>query len=341
MTAEPLRCAVIGVGRIGSLHAQVLAQDPRVELVGIVDPRHEVAEQVARTLGTRAFSTAKELVSQAHPQAVTIAVPENARLDIATLVARSGAHLLLEKPLTPTLACTDKLVQEVEATGVRAMVNFILRSDERYEAVQEAAASGRLGELRVLSATRSGTSAGAKMLRDSTGLLISTGIHDIDAMTWIAGSRVERVYAEAIFERGSGWGREDAIVLTLRFASGAIGQLDTSWVMPSSVPQPLSARLNIVGTGGSAEIIGSHNGLSIVDSERLTHPDLANWPVGSLGVGGSFGRSVRRFVGAILDGGVFPMSLGQARHAEAVVDAALRSVASGSPEVPSYAAANP
>ena len=128
----PLRTVVVGVGAIGSLHARIYAEHPLAELVGVVDANPQTAEAVARPLGVPWFTEVSELVESCDFEAASVSVPEHHRYEIAVPLARAGKHLLLEKPLASTLAETDRLVSDVERTGVLATVNFILRFDPRY-----------------------------------------------------------------------------------------------------------------------------------------------------------------------------------------------------------------
>jgi predicted dehydrogenase len=249
MTAEPLRAAVIGVGMIGALHARIYQSDPRTRLVGVCDTDEQRARKLGDELGVPAHAGHEQLLDAVRPDVVSVAVPEQARFAPAVAAAEAGCALLLEKPLAPTLDGADRLVAEVERTGARTMVNFILRSDLRYQQVHDAARSGALGQLCTLSARRRGTITGAETYGPWTSLLLSTAIHDLDMMMWVADAPVERVYAEAVVTRSAEWGHEDAVLGTLRFANGVIGSIDTSWVLPAHAPEPLSAALHAVGTG--------------------------------------------------------------------------------------------
>ncbi|TLP79879.1 Gfo/Idh/MocA family protein [Nesterenkonia sphaerica] len=326
-----LRAGVIGTGRIGALHAAVYARDARTELVGVVDADSKRAEQVAAELGVAVFRNAEELVEQARPDVVTIAVPEHARLEPSLVVGRAGCHILLEKPLTPSLAQTDDFVDKMAGCAGTIMVNFILRSDPRFLKVQEAVQQGRLGTVRTISAHRRGTAAGVQQLGPWTNLLISTAIHDIDAMAWVIGAPITRVYAEGIGGQSAQWGHEDAVVATLQFANGVIGSLDTSWVLPSSVPAPLDAGFKVIGTGGSATIEGADQGLSFVGECGLQRPDLVHWPSGRDGVGGDLRSSISHFLDCVESGGIPTMTLADARQTEQVVHAIRESIQTRAP----------
>lgn len=326
-----LRAGVVGVGMIGELHARCYAADARTELVGVVDIDRDRAREVATTVATDAYVDVEDLLIRAQPDVLSVAVPEDHRHGPAMAAAEAGVHLLLEKPLAPTLPEVDRLVEALTATGVTVMVNFILRSDPRYLTVRDAVVGGELGELCTLSARRVGTSAGAELYGPWTDLLISTAIHDLDVMRWIVDAPVVRVHAEAVVKRCAEWGHEDAVVATLRFASGAVAVLETSWVLPTSAPAPLSSGLRVVGTGGAATIEGNDAGVSLLDSGGMRLPDLMNWPVGRSGVEGNLRTSIQHFIGCVLDGGEPVMGLAEAREAQEIVAALKTSIAEERP----------
>jgi predicted dehydrogenase len=331
MGENDLRAAVVGVGMIGSLHARAYQDDPRTTLAAVMDDSAERAREVGADLGVPWYAEVSEMLGREEIDVVSVATPEQHRYAPAVACARAGKHLLLEKPLAPTLAEVDRLIEEVEATGVTTMVNFILRSEPRYVRAKGAMADGTVGEPCTIFARRRGTSLGAEVYGPWTDLLISTAIHDLDIMVWLNDCEVERVYAEGVAKRSAEWGREDAIAAVIRFTNGAVGLLETSWVLPPTVPAPLDASLQVVGTGGGIFIEGASYGLAVVDSEGYKLPDLAHWPVGRDGVEGALRASINAFITSVMTGEAPVMTLREARYAQEVVDALKLSTERGAP----------
>ena len=322
---------MVGTGIIGSLHARIYAEHPLSELVGIVDINPETAETVAEPLGVPWFTEVADLLEACDLDAASVSVPEHYRYDTAMPLARAGKHLLLEKPLAPTLAEADRLIADLRTTGVLTMVNFILRFDPRYAEAKAVAASGGLGEIHTIFTRRRGSYLGAEIYGVWTDLLISTGIHDLDAMAWLADSPVVRVYAETISRRLAPYGHDDSAMVMVRFQNGVIGVLETSWVMPNRLPAPLDASLQAVGTGGAVFIDGSNHGLSVMNADAYSEPDLTHWPVILDRVGGDLAASLDHFIRSVREGAAPEMTLDQARNAQAMVDAAKRSAACTAP----------
>lgn len=326
-----LRAAVIGVGLIGSLHARVYREHPRTTLVAVADTDAARAQVVGDELGATAYGDWRALLEREDVDIVSVATPESARSVPAAACARAGKHLLLEKPLAPTLAESRQLVDDVRDAGVVATVNFILRSDPRYLRARQAVADGSLGEPCTIFARRRGTSLGAEAYGPWTGLLISTAIHDLDAMAWIVGAPVERLHAEAVVKRCAQWGTQDGVVAVLRFANGAVGSLETSWILPPTVPAALDASLHLVGTRGGIFIDGANHGLAVATETGFSLPDLTHWPLGRTGVEGDLAAAVDAFVRSVADGESLPITLEEGLYAHELVAAVEDSLRSGQP----------
>ena len=103
-----LRAGVIGVGYLGRFHAQKYAALENVDLVGVADVSRERAEEVATEVGTTAFTDYRELL--AHVELVSIVVPTQYHFPVARECLKAGCHILLEKPVTQTVAEAEELI---------------------------------------------------------------------------------------------------------------------------------------------------------------------------------------------------------------------------------------
>ncbi|MCA9297553.1 MAG: Gfo/Idh/MocA family oxidoreductase [Phycisphaerales bacterium] len=135
--SRPLRCGVIGVGRMGRHHARKYAQLAGVELVGVVDMDEERRSQVAADNNCRHFATEQELLA-AGVDAVTIAVPTVYHLGCATPLLEAGVACLIEKPLATDVAEAEQLTALAEKTGAVLMVGHIERFNPAVRALQKA-----------------------------------------------------------------------------------------------------------------------------------------------------------------------------------------------------------
>lgn len=123
--AGRVRVGVVGVGSLGAHHARVLRECADAELVGIYEAREARAAEVARAAETRAFPSLDALLDTV--QAVTIAVPTSEHHRIATAALQRGVDVLIEKPITSTLAEADALLALAESQGRIVQVGHIER----------------------------------------------------------------------------------------------------------------------------------------------------------------------------------------------------------------------
>jgi predicted dehydrogenase len=105
---KKLKVAVVGVGYLGQFHAEKYANLADVELVAVVDSDLQRAEEIAVRLGTRGVSDYNEIVDMV--DAVSIVVPTKYHFEVARVFLAKGVHVLLEKPITTTLAEADALI---------------------------------------------------------------------------------------------------------------------------------------------------------------------------------------------------------------------------------------
>src|SRR5215216_5286164 len=107
-----VRIGVIGVGHLGQHHARLLASMDDVELVGICDINRARGDEIAAKFGTPACSDSRELLGRV--DAVTVAVPTVAHLDVALPFLQAGVATLIEKPIAPSVADADRLVEAAD-----------------------------------------------------------------------------------------------------------------------------------------------------------------------------------------------------------------------------------
>ncbi|MFL6655963.1 MAG: Gfo/Idh/MocA family oxidoreductase [Sulfurifustis sp.] len=185
---KPLRVGVVGVGYLGRFHARIYAAMPDVQLVGVVDVDAARAREIAEQHGCRAYTDATELLGQV--DAVSIVVPTVYHAAAARPFLERGVHMLMEKPLAPTLAEAQALVEGAERAGVIFQVGHL----ERFNAgIMELAA--RVAEPRFLEVHRLGT-----FVDRATDVDVVTDlmIHDIDIVLSLVKSGIRSIAAEGI-----------------------------------------------------------------------------------------------------------------------------------------------
>jgi len=228
-----VKIAVIGTGRMGSVHTRNIARlVPEADLVAVCDIRLEVAQAVADELGIqRVVQDYHELMADPEIEAILIATSTDTHAFIMKDVAEAGKHIFCEKPLALELDKIDEALEAVEKAGVKLQVGFNRRFDKSFQKVREIVASGEIGRPCILRITnRDPDFPAMEFLRVSGGIFLDLAIHDFDMVRFQLGEVVE-VYAAGgvlIEPKLNEFGDIDTDVVILKFANGAVGTIDNS-----------------------------------------------------------------------------------------------------------------
>jgi predicted dehydrogenase len=195
----------------------VAANLPEARLVAVVDPVASAREQVATEVGAKALADFRDLIGLA--DAAIVATPTAMHHAVTRELLLSGIHVLVEKPITTTLAQADELVNLAERQQLVLQVGHIERFNPAFTAV-----SGRLSDPKYITARRLST---YTFRSTDIGVVLDLMIHDIDAVLSLVQSPVTRVEAVGISVLGN---EEDIVDARLHFASGTIANITASRV---------------------------------------------------------------------------------------------------------------
>ena len=210
-----VRVGVIGVGHLGRHHARILAQLPGVELVGVADINAERAAEIAEAFGARAYSNADELLGRV--DAVTVAVPTEAHLEVARPFLARGTATLVEKPLARSVQEAYAILEAASGSGATLAVG---QTERHNPAV--AAARPVIAEPRFIEVHRLGTFPDRSLDID---VVFDLMIHDLDIVLSLMPSDVVAIDAVGVPVLT---GKVDIANVRLRFASGCIVNLTAS-----------------------------------------------------------------------------------------------------------------
>lgn len=260
-----LRVGLAGLGSMGRNHLRVLGTRPRCRLVAVADPVPEVLDAAAAQSGAQGFAEPLAMIAEADLDAVIIAAPTTAHLPLALAAIERGIAVLVEKPLAATVDDALRIAAAARHRGVPVQVGHVERFNP---AVLEL---GRLlHEARWLSSIYAITSRRAgpfpARIRD-VGVTVDLATHDVDILSWVAGERPERVYAETAQRIHND--HEDLLFGLLHFPSGATGMLDVNWLTPVKRRQ-----LVVVGEEGMFELDYLTQRLTFTKGADVAHPRL-------------------------------------------------------------------
>ncbi|CAK7234606.1 hypothetical protein SCUCBS95973_008991 [Sporothrix curviconia] len=258
MSSDPKTTVVlVGGGTIAPLHAKYLTTSPTCELVAIIDP-FPPGELLAKTLGLPHHASVSALLAalpsgQPQPDAYIVCVPSSLHVSVASeiLAQAQPKAMLVEKPLSVDSASGATLLARAREAGCAILVGHHRRSHPAVSAARAAIEAGRIGQITAVSAlwtTKKGDDyfqvpgAGWRSRRSAGGGPIWTNmVHDIDALHYLMGSRIEQISAMAVPRRRArpdGVAEEDAVdegaAVMARFADGAVA----TFLISDNTPSP-------------------------------------------------------------------------------------------------------
>jgi myo-inositol 2-dehydrogenase/D-chiro-inositol 1-dehydrogenase len=137
----PVRVGVLGVGRIGRMHARLLAhQVPGASLGMVFDVNPDLAKGVADELDVPAAGSAEEVFGAPELDAVAICTSTDTHVDLLVAAATSGKAIFCEKPVSLDLAEVDRALAAIDAAGAPLQIGFNRRFDPAHRSVRDAVA---------------------------------------------------------------------------------------------------------------------------------------------------------------------------------------------------------
>jgi myo-inositol 2-dehydrogenase / D-chiro-inositol 1-dehydrogenase len=247
-----LSIGVIGVGRIGRMHAELLARRVEgVRLAAVADVHDESAAAVSAELGVRAAGV-EELLGSGDLDAVAICTSTDTHADLIVAAARAGKAIFCEKPVSLDLAELDRALAAVDAAGVPFQLGFNRRFDPAHQAVRDAVVAGDVGEPQLVRiSSRDPAPPPLAYVKVSGGIFLDMTIHDFDMARYLARSEVLDVFARGTVNLDHGFeeaGDVDTALVTLVHESGCLTAIDNSRQAVYGFDQ----RVEVFGSAGMA-----------------------------------------------------------------------------------------
>ncbi|MCH7345237.1 Gfo/Idh/MocA family oxidoreductase [Pelomonas sp. CA6] len=319
---DALGVGIIGAGHFGAAHARALRQVRGARLVAACRQEARQIEDFCALHGGRPYRDYRALLDDRDVHAVVIATPHALHEEMAVAAARAGKHLLLEKPMAPTVAACRRILAAVRAAGVTLMLGHTMRFSLPFITASRAMAEQGMGRLRLGQ---------ARMIKrwmepnrqpwhlqssEGGGMLMTAGIHPLDRLLAYAGQRATHVSAW-LGTRFHVQPADDCGVILLRFGEEAVGQVSSIGFAEGA----FIADDDLVCEHGVLRVDYFH-GVRLGRGDRWQ--DLApgiepDWPERALE------REWRAFVRSVRERSPPAVSGDDGLHAVACVEAALRS----------------
>jgi myo-inositol 2-dehydrogenase / D-chiro-inositol 1-dehydrogenase len=259
-----VRIAVLGVGRIGRMHAELIArQVPQAKLVVVHDVNEAAALEVGGLLGVESTTDVAAVLARPDVDAVAVCSSTDTHVPLLIDAARAGKAIMCEKPISLDLDKVDAALVQVAAAGVPVQIGFNRRFDPAHRSVRDAVAAGAIGEVHLVRITsRDPAPPPIEYVKVSGGLFLDMTIHDFDMARFVTGSEVVEVYAKAAVRVDPAIGAAgdvDTAVVVLTHENGCITTIDNSRRAVYGYDQ----RVEAFGSAGMASSVNpvSHTGM--------------------------------------------------------------------------------
>ena len=227
-----MRAGLIGTGAIGAVRAAALARTPDLVLAAVCDLDEARARAVAP--GAAAYTAPEAMLAAEDLDAVIICTPPPQHEPLAIAALNAGKHVLVEKPMAPSVEACRRMVEAAEAASRVLAVGFNHRYFKATKLVRDAVRSGALGRLSHVRAYAGHVGLAefkAPWMHDRDvmggGALMDNGIHVLDLVRYVMGD-FQQVFG---FESSQVWKlkAEDNALALFRSADGAVASLQASW----------------------------------------------------------------------------------------------------------------
>ena len=296
-----IRVGIVGLGAFGEFQLQALQGVPGVRVAAVASRSQARAEEIAARYDVaRIHSSAIDQAADPGVDAILVATEETRHLEPALAAIAHGKPVLVEKPLATTVTDAVAIANAAAEAGTLLMPGHIVRFEPRFATLQCRIAAGDLGRVAAIHASRNRPRATQGIYgRCHPGLV--TAIHDIDAALWmldelpvsVTGFQQLDVDPEGVY---GVWG-------TFRFASGALLNIEATWMMPDDSGLDSADHFAVTATQGSGAIDLAAGGLRLLGARRHEVPELGYQPLGHDGIGGALQAELIHFL-ALVEGRV-------------------------------------
>ncbi|RMB61647.1 Gfo/Idh/MocA family protein [Tessaracoccus antarcticus] len=255
-SVQPHSLALLGIGRIGIMHARILAAHPLVERLVLADVDPQRAAQTAAELGCES-ALVEVVLDPDNPlslDGLVIATGTDTHADLLITAATIGLPTYCEKPIALDLEQALAAQRALEEARLPHHIGFQRRFDAGYTRARQLLEAGELGELRRFHALTCDPQPPAdRFIPGSGGVFLDCNVHDFDILRWVTGREVVEVYATGSARGSKAFAENNDFsdsVAILTCDDGTVGSVHSSRYNG----QGYEVRLDLMGTQGSANV---------------------------------------------------------------------------------------
>lgn len=224
--------ALLGAGRIGKMHAALIAASAQAKLKYVFDSHQPSAAVLAQKYQVTAVDDIQTILQDADIDAVLIATSTDTHVGFITQCAKAGKAILCEKPIDLSTELVAECWENIKSCQVPIQIGFNRRFDPTHASLQSKLQNGDIGALQQLIITsRDPDIAPTEYLRNSGGIFRDMIIHDFDMLRFITGEEITEVHAvgSTLIDPGlAQFGDVDSVMLTLKTATGKLCHINGS-----------------------------------------------------------------------------------------------------------------
>jgi predicted dehydrogenase len=274
---------VVGSGVMGGNHARVLSDLPAARLVAIADTNAATAKRISDKYHCRMHTDWREAIQQPDVEAVIVAVPTVRHAEVAMVALAAGRHVLVEKPIAPTVADGEAMAALAGRVGRRLMIGHEERFNPAVMALRAQLAAGALGRIFHVEARRQGPFPGRIL---DVGVAVDLAVHDVDVLRHVTGAEFTSVSAATA--RRIAAAHEDTLYATAFLGDGILASVAINWLTPTKIRS-----LTVVGERGMFQVDYLTQDLTFFENAAA---GPGQWDTLSLLRGVGEGRMIRHVV---------------------------------------------
>ena len=331
MEKKGLNVAVLGMGRMGRLHAAAYARMPFINLKAICDANEERLAGFCREFDAKGYADFNELLEDDDIDAVSVCLPDNMHAAPVLKALEKGKHILCEKPLANTLEDAKRIRDAQKGIDKVFMVGYSLRFSPNHTMVKQRYDRGEFGDVIMVWNKRSSPIVGPRHYAGYSDLADHVMIHDISYFNRLFGKKPSKVFAKGRSVMLKDKSMTDVIYAILDYPAGAMVCLESCWTLPDLTPQALDDGMELIGTKGSAYISCGDLSSTFIsdDREALPKPVYSGIPFLTDKVADIYIEEITFFINCVLNGQSPDMSCDDAVADLEIVEAIKSSVTDG------------
>ena len=334
MTKSKLGVCIVGCGYMGGIHAECWAQNPEVDIVGVVDIDEVRGDRMASQYRLdNFFSNYLDIIVGDEVDIVSVCIPTSLHAEVTIAAAEAKKHVLCEKPIALTLKEADRMIEASERNQVKLGLGFMRRHTPVLDDLKEILGKDQLGRPVLYNASDIRELRPKREMHDAEingGPVIDMAVHLIDMWTYVYDARPVSVSAQGLrlaADRPEIAHIEhlavDTASVVVKFDSGDIGTFIVTWGLPPKVT-PENRPDQIYGEKGLGEVYYGRN-----KQELLIMEEGARWHTASISHQDMYQNQIDAFVRWIRDDEPFPARGEDGKSALQVALGALESIKTG------------